>query len=862
MIFNKNFFKNFVIFAIVISLLSSIIPFSVFAEDNSGIVADWNFNENDSTGSISGGDLIIKDKSNNKNDLRMNLYSSGPTDDKEREDWDEYLKFSSKSVNGNGSIEFRGERSGNMRGADFVTVDNAPINKEDFRDGYTIEVLYYLPKDWTVNDEWMGVLARQVDEPKDIKSMDEPELGSMSLAVSNCKEFQFLTANADDNHMMQSAAWAITMDKGGEWYHLAIVSDNEGIRTYVNGAESFRDYKSKDMVGMFADPRDGRFRVGSSYWKDGLKTLDKFLKGNIERIRIANRPLDRDEWIEKNPEKLAGDFGRNDEYVLRNENNYNFVFMPDTQNTVKFKTDVMNIGIDELIKDSDKLNVKGVMHLGDVVENYDDKKQFEDAYNIFSKLPKAGINTLMMPGNHDYYYHNEDLNKSIGDYYYKDTFGSDSEFASLNKNVIYSPSGRSSYMKVKAGSYEYLILSLSWFDLSIDSTDYDWAENVLKENRQSPTIVTSHNIVDCSPTEPNSVVISEVGKDIWSLIKKYDQVFMTVSGHFHGAGHRVEKNDKGSDVIMVLSDYQFGYNGGNAFFKFAEFSEDDDKIYLSTYSPYAASLPSDAKGFFDVNFMNGEGNDDVFDFNFDKRFKDLKKFDKDDFNKDNSNTNNKDTDNSKDYKKDSDNKSSSSHHNRGINRGVSVFNNAKKLDSKSFEKISDIEGHWAEDIIRKVVDKGYMDLIDGKFYPEMKSTRMTVVKALAKMENVDPNNYKKKTLDDLSFNSIDACYVNWAIENNIIKGYEDNTFKGERSITREEMATILNRYVENLNKNFEIKDNIKFKDEDQISDWAKRDVKKAAEKKIFKGRDDNKFYPKDNIKRAEVAQVIVNILEK
>ncbi|MGI5949605.1 S-layer homology domain-containing protein [Peptoniphilus sp.] len=852
MILNKNFFKNFVIFAIVISLLSSIIPFSVFAQDNSGIVADWNFNEEDSTGSISNGNLVIKDKSNNGNDLRMNLYSAGvPTDDKSAEDWDKYLKFSSESVDGKGSIEFDGEGSGKeMHGADFVTVNNAPINKENFKNGYTIEVLYYLPKNWTESDKWMGVLARQVDNPKDVETMDEPELGSMSLAVSNCKEFQFLTANANDSHKMQSAAWAITMDKGGQWYHLAIVSDNDGIRTYVNGAESFRDYKSKDMVGMFADPKDGRFRVGSSYWKEGEQILDKFLKGNIERIRIANKPLDRDEWIEPNPEKLAGDFGRNDEYNLRDENNYNFVFMPDTQNTVKFKTDVMNTGIDEFIKDKDRLNVKGVMHLGDVVENYDDKKQFDDAYDIFSKLPKAGVDTLMMPGNHDYYYHNEDPNKSIGDFYYKDTFGSDSEFASLNKNVVYSPSGRSSYMKVKAGSYEYLILSLSWFDLSIDSNDYDWAENVLKENRENPTIVTSHNIVDCSPTEPNSVVISDVGENIWALIKKYDQVFMTVSGHFHGAGHRVEKNDAGDDVIMVLSDYQFGYNGGNAFFKFAEFSEDANKIYLSTYSPYAASLPSDAKGFFDVNFMNGDGNDDVFDFNFDERFKDLKKFDNDDSDTNNSN------DNEKDH---SDN--STRHHSRK-DRGNSLFIETKKTDEQKNEiKISDIEGHWAEDIIRKVVDKGYMDLIGDKFYPEMKSTRITVVKALAKMENVDPNNYKKKTLDDLDINSTDSGYVNWAIENNIIKGYEDNTFKGDRSITREEMATILNRYVENLNKNYEIKENIEFSDASDISDWAKSDVKKAVERGIFKGRDD-KFYPTDNIKRAEVAQVIENILEK
>ena len=45
-----------------------------------------------------------------------------------------------------------------------------------------------------------------------VNSMDEPQLGSMSVAVSNCKEVQFLTAPAEDDHQMESAAWSVSMD--------------------------------------------------------------------------------------------------------------------------------------------------------------------------------------------------------------------------------------------------------------------------------------------------------------------------------------------------------------------------------------------------------------------------------------------------------------------------------------------------------------------------------------------------------------------------------------------------------------------------------------------------------------------------
>ena len=90
-------------------------------------------------------------------------------------------------------------------------------------------------------------------------------------------------------------------------------------------------------------------------------------------------------------------------------------------------------------------------------------------------------------------------------------------------------------MKVRAGSYEYLMVGLSWYDLGRDK---DWFENILKENRENPTIIVAHNIVDCSDTEPSSVQFSGVGDEIWNIIKKYDQVFMTVSGHYHGAGNK------------------------------------------------------------------------------------------------------------------------------------------------------------------------------------------------------------------------------------------------------------------------------------------------------------------------------------
>ncbi|HEX3077636.1 MAG TPA: hypothetical protein VHQ24_12305, partial [Lachnospiraceae bacterium] len=127
---------------------------------------------------------------------------------------------------------------------------------------------------------------------------------------------------------------------------------------------------------------------------------------------------------------------------------------------------------------------------------------------------------------------------------------------------------------------------------------------------------------------PNSITLSKQGKKLWDIVKDYNQVFMMVGGHSHGSGVETLTNANGKPVISVLTDYQFSYNGGNGFFKYAEFSETNNKIYLKTYSPYAAALPADKKTFFDVNFMTGEGNYNVVDLNFTDRFAGMKCTDK------------------------------------------------------------------------------------------------------------------------------------------------------------------------------------------------------------------------------------------
>ena len=366
------------------------------------------------------------------------------------------------------------------------------------------------------------------------------------------------------------------------------------------------------MVGMYADPADGRFRIGSSWWNG----LDKFLQGNLQQVRITGDALDKSQWLVPNPEDYVGEFGSNETYALRDEDNYNFVLIPDTQNTVEYRPDVMDTAVDELIDSVDELNIKGVIHLGDVVDDSGDATQYNNAKDIFYQLPEAGVKFLVQPGNHDNWAGN-------GSSYWH-YFGADSkEYMSLTSSYL-TPKAWSGAMFVEAGSYTYMIISLaceggktSW---NPTTGEVEWLEEMLQKYPNCPTIVTRHDIQNCSDTQPSSIKLSSEGTKLWNIVKKYPQVFMMVGGHSHGSGVEVLQNDAGQDVISILTDLQFSYNGGNGWFRYLEFDESADKIYYSVYSPYAASLPESEKTFFDVNFLTGPGHEGELDIDFDTRF--------------------------------------------------------------------------------------------------------------------------------------------------------------------------------------------------------------------------------------------------
>lgn len=172
---------------------------------------------------------------------------------------------------------------------------------------------------------------------------------------------------------------------------------------------------------------------------------------------------------------------------------------------------------------------------------------------------------------------------------------------------------------------------------------------------------------------------------------------------------------------------------------------------------------------------------------------------------------------------------------------------------------SDTVNHWAKEPINYVVSKGYFKGVGGnRFAPEQSITRADFVTVLGRMAGIDQSKFMKNAFKDVN-GGYYAAYVNWASENGIVQGVGHGKFDPKRPITREEMAVMMNKFLQVTNKKLSEKESKTFADDGTIAPWAKEAVHHMTKLGIVKGMEDGSFKPKSGFTRAQVAQVLYNM---
>ena len=171
----------------------------------------------------------------------------------------------------------------------------------------------------------------------------------------------------------------------------------------------------------------------------------------------------------------------------------------------------------------------------------------------------------------------------------------------------------------------------------------------------------------------------------------------------------------------------------------------------------------------------------------------------------------------------------------------------------------DTKNHWAREAINySLENKLFDDIVKGnRFEPNKAMTRAEFIAILGRFEKVNAFT-ANISFQDIDMGAYYGKYVNWAKGMGLVNGMDATHFAPNKTISREEMATILYRYKQMKKMNFD-GESKQFKDQDKLPKWAKEAVKELSKSKILNGMEDGTFRGKKQLSRAEIAQIVFNM---
>jgi hypothetical protein len=173
--------------------------------------------------------------------------------------------------------------------------------------------------------------------------------------------------------------------------------------------------------------------------------------------------------------------------------------------------------------------------------------------------------------------------------------------------------------------------------------------------------------------------------------------------------------------------------------------------------------------------------------------------------------------------------------------------------------LKDIGNHWAAAAIEQAISRGIVNgYQDGNFRPNAPATRAEFIVMLARAFEL-PASTKALTFKDAS--KIPAwaqSFIAQAVDQGIISGYTDETFRASGKVSRVEMTVML---VRALGLPVDLKSTLTFADANKVPAWAVPYIAAAYDAGLVKGTGKNLFNPLTEATRAEVVTLLMSASE-
>ena len=189
-------------------------------------------------------------------------------------------------------------------------------------------------------------------------------------------------------------------------------------------------------------------------------------------------------------------------------------------------------------------------------------------------------------------------------------------------------------------------------------------------------------------------------------------------------------------------------------------------------------------------------------------------------------------------------------------QGVVDTNNITVVDE--MEKVlPDMEKHWAKEAVLVLYnDKIVSGYDNGNFLPNNNVSRAEFVKMVVGAFKPESNG-EQISFGDVTESDWHYNYINTAVKSGIVQG-DGKKFSPNSQLTRQDAAVILFRVIQKKGLNMFKQGS--FGDEAEISEYALDAVKSMSGAGLVSGYE-GKFNPKNNITRAETAQMVYNVMK-
>src|SRR4030067_1635014 len=259
-----------------------------------------------------------------------------------------------------------------------------------------------------------------------------------------------------------------------------------------------------------------------------------------------------------------------------------------------------------IVNNSQKYNLKMVVHTGDLVDTPTHTSEWEVANTAMMTLYDNGIPYCWNAGNHDQLPPNETANLWLGD---SDSDWLGSQYPAFNQTIMRTKpywvsdifNGKNKAVAFDHSGYRFLVINIEFL---ANSSTLDWMQTLISNNPNANVIVATHDYLNMTNgygtrSISNSGLLDYTwGNDFKTILDHYPNVFMTISAHIQSRTTGANNKHAGNREEIFFNRQELNNQLGAASVSIYNFNLTSKQVNVSTFALDLQTWLTDSKNQF------------------------------------------------------------------------------------------------------------------------------------------------------------------------------------------------------------------------------------------------------------------------